>query len=129
MAENPYAAPDAEVAQVAGDAPALWNPNAAGNWSLLFTPVFGSFLVWKNWQAIGEARGGLVWFIVSLVLVLPSILLPGSALLYLIVWYYSSVRPQARFVRDRWGADYPRRPWGVPLLVGFGIWIVVFMAI
>lgn len=36
------------------EAPPLWNPNAAANWSLLFSPVFGALLQMKNWEALGE---------------------------------------------------------------------------
>jgi len=124
MADNPYAAPQAEVAQIASEAPPLWNPNACGNWSLLFTPVFGSFLVWKNWQAVDQPRG-LAWFVVSVLMLLPTVIVPGVGLLYLIVWYFASVKPQARFVRERYGNDYPRRGWGKPLLVGFGAYAVL----
>jgi predicted amidophosphoribosyltransferase len=28
---------------------AIWNPNAASNWSLVFTPAFGSYLHARNW--------------------------------------------------------------------------------
>lgn len=125
MAENPYASPHAEVAPVASDAPALWNPHAAGNWNLLFTPVFGSFLIWKNWQAIGERTRGRAWFIISVVVLLPSIVAPGLAFLYLIIWYFSSVKRQARLVHERWGTAYPRRAWRKPLLVGLGAWVVL----
>ena len=50
MNPNPYAPPTARVDDVAtGDAaPALWNPNAAANWSLLFSPAFGAWLHMKN---------------------------------------------------------------------------------
>jgi len=130
MTDNPYAAPEADVRVVAADAPALWNPNAAGNWSLLFTPVFGSFLVWRNWLAIGERqRAGLVWFIVSLVMLLPTMAVPGLGLLWLIIWYFGSARGQARQVRERWGNDYPRRPWLVPILIGFGAGAAVWTAV
>ncbi|MGB0769032.1 MAG: hypothetical protein ACPGYV_15145, partial [Phycisphaeraceae bacterium] len=33
----------------------LYSPNAAANWSLLFTPIFGAYLHAKNWRAIGDA--------------------------------------------------------------------------
>jgi raffinose/stachyose/melibiose transport system permease protein len=36
-----------------GPAPVLWNPGAAGAWSLIFNPVFGSILVLMNWQMAG----------------------------------------------------------------------------
>ena len=125
MAENPYATPDAEITPAFSDAPQMWNPNGAGNWSLLFTPVFGSFLVWKNWQAIGESSRGLGWFICSLVMLLPSVLIPGAGILYLIVWYFSSVKKQTRFIEDRWGKQYPRRGWTKPLLCGVAAYVVI----
>lgn len=69
---NPYAPPQAEVADIAGERnpPPLWNPNAAANWSLLFSPAFGAFLHMKNWQALGQpnkATSAKVWFVLSLV--------------------------------------------------------------
>jgi hypothetical protein len=36
--------------------PALWNPNAAAGWSLLFTPAFGAFL---------HARNGTRWGVIA----------------------------------------------------------------
>ena len=53
---NPFAPPQAEVADVpTGEAaPALWNPNAASSWSLLFSPIFGAYLHMQNWQALGQ---------------------------------------------------------------------------
>ena len=59
--EPPKAGLDVPLAAEAG--PALWNPDAAGAWSLLLTPIFGSVLVRKNWQAIGDeakARTGTI---------------------------------------------------------------------
>jgi len=45
-AVNPYAPPAADLeARELGAVPALWNPNAAEAWSLLFTPIFGSILL------------------------------------------------------------------------------------
>ena len=51
----------------------LWNPNAAANWSLLFTPIFGSYLQFRNWQALGkkdEADNARNWFIFSILFIL-----------------------------------------------------------
>jgi hypothetical protein len=45
--------------------PALWNPNAAAGWSLLFTPAFGAFLHSRNADAMGrhsEAKANKFWF-------------------------------------------------------------------
>ena len=50
---------------------ALWNPNAAANWSLLFTPAFGAYLHAQNWRAMGEqdrASASMRWLFVGLAL-------------------------------------------------------------
>ncbi len=111
--------------------PPLWNPNAAACWSLLFTPVFGSWLHLFNWRAmnqpdrVGPARTWLVVSIVFFVVTLvASLVLPqsGSALrvlnfVYLLIWYFASARGQVRFVRNEFAADYPRKGWWRPLLI------------
>lgn len=148
MHPNPYAPPTARVDDVAtGDAaPALWNPNAAANWSLLFSPAFGAWLHMKNWQALGEpkkAANARIWIIVSLVLIvvlsLASGLMPDSkaldaasrsfGLVLLLAWYFSSGRAQAGLVKQRFGKDYPRRGWGQPLLWALGAVIVFFVGV
>jgi len=148
LSSNPYAPPKAFVADIPAQeaSPPLWNPNAAANWSLLFSPAFGAFLHMKNWEALGEpekAAAAKVWVIVALVLVfglpLLSLLVPGMAgfqsifrvlgLVLLISWYSSSGRPQARYVKDRFGKNYPRRGWGKPLLIAFGAAIAYALAV
>ena len=34
----------------------IWNPNAAANWSLLFTPAFGAYIHYLNWQKMGKTE-------------------------------------------------------------------------
>lgn len=149
MSANPYAPPAARVDDVpltTDAAPALWNPNAAGNWSLLFSPAFGAWLHMKNWRALGEpakAEASKRWIIISLVLIiagsLASGLLPDSkaldamsrmlGLVLLITWYFSSGRAQAAYVKQRYGKDYPRRGWGRPLLWAFGALFAFFIVV
>jgi hypothetical protein len=132
---NPYAPPrsNLEIAPPLGPAPPLWNPDAAGAWSLLFTPVFGSTLVLLNWKAIGDeaqARTARNWLIASIAMLIPSGI-SGVGLVWIIVWYYAWQRKQSRFIRETWAKDYPHRGWMVPLLCGFGallgIWLVIFL--
>jgi len=112
-----------------GTAPVLWNPEAAGSWSLIFNPVFGSILVLMNWQALGvkeKVRGAQIWLVVSIIVLVGLLFLPPSILSlvsvsYLLIWYFSAAKPQARFIKERWGKAYPRRSWLWPLLIAFGV--------
>jgi hypothetical protein len=142
MTTNPYAPPkaiddDRPPVQTAAQAPLLWNPNAASNWSLAFTPAFGAYLHMLNWRALGQtekAASARVWFVMSLIvlgiaLIVPY-LLPARAvarvlgLPWLLVWYFLAAREQAKYVNDRFGKGYPRKPWGKALglaaLAGLG---------
>ena len=138
---NPFEPPKAslETSADAEAAPALWNPDAAGLWSLLLTPIFGSILVRKNWRAIGDeakARTGMVWIVASVLMLIPSIAFSLGPFIYIIVWYLAWQRPQAQYIKQRWGKDYPRKGWGMPLLWAVLIYVgavvvlaVVFVAI
>lgn len=114
---------------------AIWNPNAAANWSLLFSPAFGSYLHMRNWRALGEpdkAATAKVWFYASLGLLIayPVIGVVGGdtnganglarslGLAFLFAWYFSAGRAQAKYVKDRFGSTYDRKPWLKTLLCG-----------
>ena len=154
MSTNPYAPPKAVVADIAPrqDSPPLWNPNAAANWSLLLSPAFGAFLHMKNWEELGEpakAAASKAWVIAVLailvVLPLAIALVPALSrlqnvsspvgLVLLISWYVSSGRAQVRYVKERFGKDYPRRGWGRPLfmavlaLLGYVVVVGILAAI
>jgi hypothetical protein len=136
VTSNPYAPPKAPIADTAGEgiSPPLWNPNAAANWSLLFSPAFGAFLHMKNWQALGQpnkATSAKVWFVLSLVVLgglsCASVMVPNSnqlagsvrvvGILLLLSWYFGSARSQAAYVKTHFGNTYPRRGWFKALAV------------
>ena len=144
---NPYAPPEASVADVVStvESPPLWNPAAAGGWSLLFTPVFGALVHMKNWQALGEparAENSKKWAIGSVayivVMVLLTLVVPDlkaldglsriGGLALLIGWYYASGKSQQGYVLARFGNTYKRKGWGLPLLCGLA-GIAAFMAV
>jgi hypothetical protein len=145
MSSNPYAPPKAKVGRVAQveSAPALWNPDAAMKWSLLFSPVLGTLLHMKNWQAIGEpakARAAAGWAVASLALLLGLVVLGValphakaldgisrmSGLILLVVWYAVSGREQSRYIKERFGDSYPRKGWGKPLaLAALAIFVFI----
>jgi len=115
----------------------IWNPNAACSWSLLFSPAFGAYSQSLNWTTLTEpvrARSAKVWFLVSLLVTTMLSLLPlvgmGQqaarclALLYLLIWYLAAGRPQTRYVKERYGRDYPRKAWDKPLLIGIAMFLV-----
>ena len=136
VASNPYAPPVAKVEDLHDGqiAPPIWNPNAAANWSLLFSPAFGAFVHMLNWDALKEsekAAAAKAWFVASLLILLVYL---GLALwladarsansvtrsvgfVYLLVWYFAAGRSQATYVKEKFGKDYPHKPWGKPLLI------------
>jgi len=123
---------------------AIWNPNAASNWSIIFTPAFGSYLQSLNWKTLGEnerAKSSMGWFYFSLAMLaiyllmgisMPEKVADGAArllaLVYLIVWYFFVGKAQAKFVKEKFGTDYPRRAWGKPLLIGVAAIVGYFIA-
>jgi hypothetical protein len=115
--------------------PALWNPNAAGSWSIIFSPAFGAYLHMLNWRALGESErarttqkwfyAGLVMLGVYIVLAVVSANKKGTdgfvnlvALVFLLTWYFSDGNKQAPYVKARFGAVYIRRGWSKPILLG-----------
>lgn len=140
---NPYASPKSAVADVVeGEAaPPLWNPTAAGAWSLLFTPIFGAVLHMQNWKALGQPEKataskrwilGCITFFVAIMV--SALFLPPSknidrltnlsGFVLLIGWYYSIGKSQQTYVAQRFGKTYPRRGWAIPLVSALGIAIV-----
>jgi hypothetical protein len=111
--------------------PALWNPNAAACWSLLFTQAFGAYLHAQNADSLGrtdEAKANRTWFYASLgylVFVLFSIFVPqipeavyrGAAIGLLVGWYVSLGKKQAQYVKEAWQTGYIRKQWMKPLLI------------
>lgn len=117
-----------------GPAPVLWNPEAAGAWSIIFNPIFGAILVLMNWQTLGvreKVRSAQIWVAVSVLVLfvlffLPSTLRSLVAISYLLVWYFAAAKPQAKYISERWGKAYPRRSWLWPLLIAVGILLSLF---
>jgi hypothetical protein len=128
---------------------ALWNPNAAAAWSLLFTPVFGAWLHAMNWRALGDAqreRSSLAWAAGGAVILLVYLLIDTLSMnrpmgdeaerviagLFLVIWYFASARAQSRLVRERFGGNFERKSWRRPLLLAlaaFGIYVALAVAI
>jgi hypothetical protein len=136
---NPYAPPATANAGSAPteDRPALWNPNAASNWSVLLSPAFGAYLHARNWEALGQpdkaatSRNWMIAYIVYSVAVGTVGIALSEAhpvfrfgrvggILWLFVWYFDVAKPHATYVATRFGTEYPRRGWVKPLLFALG---------
>ncbi len=124
---------------------ALWNPSAAANWSILFTPAFGSYVQMLNWQELGEserAAQSRKWFYASLLMLVVYAVVPvflgmheaaefGLKLLvvaYLATWYFASGRTQITYLRNQFADEYPHKRWGKPLLYAAGAVLALFSA-
>ncbi len=111
--------------------PALWNPNAAASWSLLFTPAFGAFLHARNADSMGragEAKANRVWFYVMIgyfglsllpIPAIPEVLFTLAPIGLLLGWYFGLGKNQTRYVKETWQDGYERKPWTKPLLIAF----------
>ena len=126
---------------------ALWNPNGAANWSLLFTPLFGAYLHMLNWRSLGEAERAATsrkWFYagVSLgvaIVVLEFLLdISGSDpvsdgelgvlwFVFLLFWYFGSACAQATYVKVKFGTSYVHRSWEKPLGVAVAVIIGLYV--
>jgi hypothetical protein len=121
-AVNPYAPPTARLTDTVAAAP-LWTPSVAGLWCLLLSPMFGSYVMMRNWKALGEddrARSARTWLYVSIAVFAIALLVPAGGLIglpYLVAWYFAVNRPQIKFVKEAFGDDYERRPWARLVLV------------
>ena len=130
--------------------PALWNPNAAALWSIIFTPLFGAWLHALNWRALGDKdreTASMNWVYASgallVLFLLVEVLVPGDSnkgdaasrtieFAFLLAWYFGSARDQVKFVKDELGGSFTRKHWRQPLLIGvagFAIYVVLMIAI
>ena len=111
---------------------ALWNPNTAVNFSLLFSPVFGAALHYMNWRALGqikEASISLRWCVASIVLLGVAFAVPESAtdvvrfvgIGLLLGWYFSHAKKQVAFVKQGFGTNYQKKSFLVPVFAGIGV--------
>lgn len=141
-------APASTLPDAADQAPALWRPSAVAAWSLLFTPVFGSWLLMHNWQVLGQvqaARTARRWLLASVAVLMLELFAsavtervngntPLAQLIglgWLGLWLLAAAAPQWQLVRRRFGRRYARRGWngalGMAALCGLACWTAGFV--
>jgi hypothetical protein len=115
--------------------PALWNPNAAAAWAVLFTPAFGAYLHASNWRTLGKperAAANMIWVWGTLALMavaLGTLFLPDSEFVdaatryaglgAFVGWYTVEARVQAKYVKELLPRGYAKKRWGAALALGF----------
>ena len=123
---------------------AIWNPNAAANWSLILSPAFSAYLQMLNWRALGESKkadSAQNWFYIGIGMLVIYVLIGifasdpvvaegaprGLGFLFLLVWYFSAGREQGKYVKEKYGDTYTKKPWGKALAIGFGAFFGCFV--
>ena len=128
MSEELYKAPDAELIDRTVSDAEIWNPDAAGAWSILFTPIFGSILVYKNWNSLGEselAAKSKKCIYISVFMAIISVFFNLIGFIYLVTWYYLSQKKQTKYIKEVRSGIYNKKGWLKPL----GIALLSFLGI
>jgi S1-C subfamily serine protease len=97
----------------------IWSPYIAIFGSILLTPAFGGFLVWRNWLRMNRRRRAMVaapWFWLGFV-VIALLFYSRDRLVwiiwaaYLIAWIAFSAYPQIRYVNTTFKRERLRSGW------------------
>lgn len=119
-----------------GSKMAIWNPTWASSLSLIFSAIFGAYLITKNWQSLGnkkEAKKSRIWFYCSIALVPVGMILPMERVavgllhfIYLAVWHFLSAKKQIKYVKNSL-QQYPRKSMIKPII--FAILIIIIYVV
>lgn len=98
--------------------PELYNPKAAANWSLLFTPIFGAYVIKSNWKMLGQEqreKRSRIWLITLSVIYIVAMFfldesVAGLYLLPLAAWYFVECRSQIKYLTEN-RIDYQKKKW------------------
>ena len=101
------------------DVQPLWNPNAAANWSILFSPIFGAYIHAKNWERLGQpdkAASSMNWVVgcsilwgLNLIVFLatvnskngPKDFANYASFVALLWWYFGSAKHQTKVMKEK----------------------------
>ena len=116
--------------------PEMWNPQAAINWSILLTPVFGAWIQAQNWQQLGnerEKKKSYLWMVFSIicVLIIPFISIPKpfsniGSLVFLLIWYLLNGKEQLEFFKNN-NLKYEKKSWLKPVSIGLAGVVIIFV--
>ncbi len=102
----------------------LWNPNAAGLWSFLLSPIFGAWLHALNWKSLGQpdkAKICFYWVYSSIAFefaryFLPDIVAYIGFVVLLVAWWLQSGKEQYKYVKEN-VPNYQKKKWATPLSI------------
>lgn len=102
--------------------------------SLVLTPAFGGFIIWRNWVIMKRRRRALVaapWFWIGFVVLGLAFYSPNGITLiiwiaYTLAWIAFSAFPQIRYVQTSFKREKTR--WGLPLIAALVLWGIGFTA-
>lgn len=94
----------------------IFSPNASAGLSIIFGPVFGTFLHMKNWKALGNPeaeRNSLIWLSISVILLAVFLALnfiqgfgdftdkgiTAFSFWVTVIWYFTSGKKQLNYVK------------------------------
>jgi hypothetical protein len=121
--------------------PAIWNPKAAVWWSLPFSPL-GQILHYLNWKTLGkgeEAKQAIKVIILFCVLeIISFFIIPEDTHIGVSICFYIGYfgfwllwgwirnplgigKEQIEYVAEKYGTQYKRKSWFVPLAISFAI--------
>jgi len=108
----------------------IWSPYVAIFGSILLTPAFGGFLVWRNWLRMNRRRRAMVaapWFWLGFVIIVllfysrdPLVWIIWAA--YLVAWIGFSAYPQIRYVNTTFKRERLRS--GLPFVAACFLFLV-----
>ncbi|HEV2804371.1 MAG TPA: trypsin-like peptidase domain-containing protein [Chthoniobacterales bacterium] len=112
----------------------IWSPVMAILGSLVLTPAFGGFIIWRNWVIMKRRRRALVaapWFWIGFVVLGLAFYSPNGITLiiwiaYTLAWIAFSAFPQIRYVQTSFKREKTR--WGLPLIAALVLWGIGFTA-
>ena len=120
----------------------MWNPGAIANWSILFSPIFGGWLMSSNWKEIGDekkAKSSMLWVyagiaLIVITLILNFFVLPegksanGLFLLYFVAWRFTSAKSQLIYVKNNLPDGYTKKGFIKPISIAISI-LFVYVAL
>lgn len=115
----------------------IWNPSGIANWSILFSPIFGGWLMSSNWKEIGDekkAKSSMLWAYAGIALIVITLILNffvleegkssnGLFLIYFLAWRFTSARGQLKYVKENLSDGYHKKGWLKPILTAIGVLI------